>query len=106
MRRRLYTAIVLGLVIAGFAWTQYGSGAGAQVSSGAAGDRGGAFARGAATGPPGPGTAGKPAGPGNRAVPVVTASALRQDVPIYLAGIGSIKAFNTISITPQVSGAI
>ncbi len=105
MGRRLFTAIVLVLVIAGIAWTQYGGNAGARMSSGTAGDRGGAFGRGTSAGGAGA-TAGSPGAMAGRAVPVVTATAMRQDVPVYMSGIGSIKAFNTISITPQVSGAI
>jgi membrane fusion protein, multidrug efflux system len=84
MSRRLVLAILLALVCGALAlsWTRSGNEAGAQVS-------GGRGARGE-----------------QRAVPVVTARAARQDVPIYMSGIGAIKALNTISITPQVNGAI
>lgn len=38
--------------------------------------------------------------------PVLVAEAKTQDVPIYLYGVGTVKAYNTVTITPQVSGQI
>jgi multidrug efflux system membrane fusion protein len=40
------------------------------------------------------------------AVPVETASATRQDIPIYLAGLGTVQALNTVTITPRVDGQL
>jgi multidrug efflux system membrane fusion protein len=40
------------------------------------------------------------------AVPVTAASARRQDMPVYLRGIGTVQAFNTVEIKAQVSGAL
>ncbi len=40
------------------------------------------------------------------AVPVTAVSAKRQDVPVYLRGIGTVQAFNTVEIKAQVSGAL
>lgn len=40
------------------------------------------------------------------AVPVVVAEAQRKDVPIYLDGVGSAKARNSVTVKPQVDGKI
>jgi membrane fusion protein, multidrug efflux system len=39
-------------------------------------------------------------------VPVVVASATAADVPIYLRGVGSARALNTVTVKPQVDGRI
>jgi multidrug efflux system membrane fusion protein len=54
----------------------------------------------------------RPAGPGMRGggrdipVPVTVAAAQRQDVPIMLDAIGTVQAFNTITIRAQVDGQL
>ncbi|HXB54763.1 MAG TPA: MdtA/MuxA family multidrug efflux RND transporter periplasmic adaptor subunit [Vicinamibacteria bacterium] len=54
-----------------------------------------------------PGKAGGGAkGPGPAAVPVIVASAERRDVPVYLAGLGTITAFNTVTVRTRVDGQI
>src|SRR3954447_8345292 len=40
------------------------------------------------------------------AVPVATATAQRADVPIYLNGLGTVQAFNTVTIRTQVDGQL
>lgn len=40
------------------------------------------------------------------AVPVETASVSRQDVPVYLAGLGTVQALNTVTVTARVDGQI
>ncbi|WP_158923569.1 efflux RND transporter periplasmic adaptor subunit [Acidisphaera sp. S103] len=40
------------------------------------------------------------------AVPVVVAAARTQDVPIYLSGIGTVQAYNTVNVQTQVDGQI
>lgn len=45
----------------------------------------------------------KAAGP---AVPVVAAPVEQRDTPIYLDGIGTVQAFNTVTIHPQVNGVL
>ncbi|SDC52008.1 efflux RND transporter periplasmic adaptor subunit [Belnapia rosea] len=67
----------------------------------------------AAQAPGGPGAAGpRPAGPGagragrGGAVPVTVAEARRQDVPIMLDAIGTVQAFNTITVRAQVDGQL
>ncbi|MDZ5448655.1 efflux RND transporter periplasmic adaptor subunit [Labrys sp. ZIDIC5] len=39
-------------------------------------------------------------------LPVLIAEAKTADVPVYLYGVGTVKAYNTVTITPQVSGQI
>src|SRR5947209_15689351 len=43
---------------------------------------------------------------GPRAVSVAVAPVLRQDVPVYLSGLGSVTAFNTANIKGRVDGQI
>lgn len=40
------------------------------------------------------------------AIPVTVAQATRQDVPIYLDGIGTVQAFKTVQIKAQVNGVL
>src|SRR6516225_659936 len=45
---------------------------------------------------------GGPGGP----VPVVAGLVQKRDVPIYLDGIGTVQAYNTVTVHPQVSGTL
>ena len=45
---------------------------------------------------------GGPGGP----VPVVAGVVQKRDVPIYLNGIGTVQAYNTVTVHPQVSGTL
>ena len=40
------------------------------------------------------------------AIPVVTEKARRQDLPVYLSGLGKVQALNTVTIRAQVDGKI
>ena len=40
------------------------------------------------------------------AVPVIVASVERRDVPVELKGIGTVQAYNTVTVKPRVSGQI
>ncbi len=42
----------------------------------------------------------------NAPVPVVAGVVKQQDVPIYLNGIGTVQAFNAVTVHPQVSGIL
>ena len=46
--------------------------------------------------------AGGPGGP----VPVVAGAVQKRDVPIYLDGIGTVQAYNTVTVHPQISGIL
>lgn len=88
-RRFLIGAILLGVAVVAIVpvWLQSGHVEGAQAAD-----------------PPGGGRGGR--GGGQGAVPVTVVAAKREDVPIYMTGIGTVRALNTVAVTPQVSGAI
>jgi multidrug efflux system membrane fusion protein len=61
----------------------------------------------AATTPPaGFGPSGGPRGRGGFTVPVSAAAAAVEDLPIMLDALGTVQAFNTITVVPQVAGRI
>ena len=41
-----------------------------------------------------------------RPIPVLIAPAARKDVPIYMDGLGTVQAFNTVTVKPQVDGTL
>jgi multidrug efflux system membrane fusion protein len=49
-----------------------------------------------------PGQAGGAAAP----VPVTVEAVAKQDVPVYLTGLGTVQALNTVTVTPQVGGQL
>ena len=56
-----------------------------------------------------PGAAGKGkggAGGAGMTVPVVVATAQKGDLPVYLIGLGSVTAFNTVTVRSRVDGQI
>ncbi|HEX3501070.1 MAG TPA: efflux RND transporter periplasmic adaptor subunit [Stellaceae bacterium] len=44
--------------------------------------------------------------PANAIIPVVAGEVAQRDVPIYLSGLGSVVAFNTATVKPQVDGKL
>ncbi len=62
--------------------------------------------QGAAAPPSGFGPSGGPRGRGGVAVPVTAAAASIEDVPILLDALGTVQAYNTITVVPQVAGRI
>ena len=44
--------------------------------------------------------------PATPAIPVETALAARADVPVYVEGLGTVQAFNTVTVTTRVDGQI
>ncbi len=83
--------VVLGLAVAGW-WYFRSRGAQANGAAGAAG----ATANGGGKGGP----------IGNLAVPVVVATAHRGDLPVYFNGLGTVTAFNTVTVRSRVDGQI
>jgi len=58
----------------------------------------------AAPGAPGKGKGG--AGAGNFTVPVIVATAQRGDLPVYFNGLGTVTAFNTVTVRSRVDGQL
>jgi membrane fusion protein, multidrug efflux system len=46
------------------------------------------------------------AGAGPQAIPVAVATAERRDVPVFLEGLGSVQAYNTVSLKSRIDGQI
>ena len=46
------------------------------------------------------------AAPPSPAIPVSVATAERRDVPIYLTGLGTVQAFNTVTVKTRVDGEL
>ncbi len=53
-----------------------------------------------------PGGRGRLRGPAEGPVPVLAATARTADVPVYLDGVGTAKARNTVTVRPQVDGKL
>jgi multidrug efflux system membrane fusion protein len=88
---QLWIGLLLLAVVAGGWW--YLHSRGAQVN-------GGALAASAGTG------AGTGDQPGGAAVPVVVATVHRGDLPVYFNGLGTVTAFNTVTVRSRVDGQI
>jgi len=88
--------IVLALIAGGGYWYFHGKGTEAQSSQAgnAAGGQGGGGRRGA----------GGPGGP--MIVPVVVATSHKGDLPVYYNGLGTVTAFNTVTVRSRVDGQI
>src|SRR5262249_23796251 len=85
--------LVLILAGGGYWYFRGRSASHAQDSQGAAsGSGGGGGRRGAAM--------------GNQVIPVVAAQALRSDLPVYFNGLGTVTAFNTVTVRSRVDGQI
>lgn len=52
------------------------------------------------------GASAAPSAPGRGPVPVVVAEAVARDVPIWLRGLGTVRAWNTVSVRPKVGGEL
>ncbi len=87
MKKFFWIICLLALALAGgwFMWHRH-QGAAAEAPGSGKGGRGG----------------GGPMGP----VPVVAAAVGQKDVPIYLDGLGTVQAFNSVTIRPRVDGQL
>ncbi|CAA7617585.1 efflux RND transporter periplasmic adaptor subunit [Magnetospirillum sp. SS-4] len=52
------------------------------------------------------GPPGRPGGADGRPVPVIAAVVTRKDVPIYLDALGTVQAYNTVTVRPRVDGEL
>jgi membrane fusion protein, multidrug efflux system len=91
----LWVLVLAGLVLAGF-WYSRGGKASTEAGDGAN------AAGGQSRRPGGPGAAGMP----GMVVPVVVATAQQGDLPVYLNGLGTVTAFNTVTVRSRVDGQI
>ena len=53
-----------------------------------------------------PGHAQRPQAPSASAIPVAVTKAERADVPVWLRGIGTVQALNTVNVRPRVDGTL
>jgi membrane fusion protein, multidrug efflux system len=92
MRKLRWLLILVGAVFIGGIWYYFGhqNAASSDVVDASKSRRAGGTQRG---GPGGP-------------VPVVAGIVQKRDVPIYLNGIGTVQAYNMVTVHPQVSGTL
>jgi membrane fusion protein, multidrug efflux system len=83
---------VLVLVVAALGWWYFRSRAAQSSTSAGASEATSSGARGGQ--------------PGNLAVPVVVATAQKGDLPVYFGGLGTVTAFNTVTVRSRVDGQI
>ena len=95
MRKTRWILILLLLVLLGGAWWYFR--AGKQADTGTASTSTGAHHSQSENGPH---------GSGQPPVPVVIGTVQRRDVPIYLDGIGTVQAFNTVTVRARIDGQI
>ena len=92
-----------GIAVPGLEWLRVDTLA-AKVGLG--GDKTATAAGDTATGGAGGGKRGGRRGQQDGPVPVVVAAAQVADVPVYLRGVGSARALNTVTVKPQVDGKL
>ena len=95
MRKTRWILILLLLVLLGGAWWYFRGGK--QADTGTASTSTGAHHSQSENGPH---------GSGQPPVPVVIGTVQRRDVPIYLDGIGTVQAFNTVTVRARIDGQI
>ena len=102
-KKTLWIALLAALLVVGWLYVRHERAAAALASSAAAG---GVAAGGQLSVSHG-GGAGGPHGSGpDLPVPVVPGVVTKRDVPIYLDGLGTVQAFNTVTVRARVDGAI
>jgi membrane fusion protein, multidrug efflux system len=93
MKRLLIILVLLGLAGGGAYWWYEHHGDGQQTASATGGRRGFGGARRGGTDPETP-------------IPVLAANSELRDVPIYLDALGTVQAFNLVSVRPMVEGPL
>jgi membrane fusion protein, multidrug efflux system len=53
-----------------------------------------------------PGSPGAPGGPASMAIPVVVATAAKGDLPVFYTGLGTVTAFNTVTVRSRIDGQL
>lgn len=104
MSKRFWVVLLLVLVGAGgLVYLRHTR----EAAAAASGGRPGAAGSGGRSGGGGGGSGGHRGGPGGDApVPVVAGTVEQRDVPIYLDGLGTVQAFNTVTVKARVDGQI
>jgi multidrug efflux system membrane fusion protein len=90
MRKTRWFFLLIGALFVGGVWFYFNSQKNTANQSDVTGKNAGQSGRGGASGP----------------VPVVAGLVQKRDVPIYLDGIGTVQAYNTVIVHPQVSGTL
>ena len=98
-RNRWLAGGIVVLLAAGLAWWQWP--AGDKSQGGARGPAGGSL-----SGPARGGFRAMAGGGGGGPVPVRLAEAVRGDFPVELKALGTVSAYNTVSVRPRVSGQL
>jgi membrane fusion protein, multidrug efflux system len=104
MRKLRFIFLLAGLVLIGGLWLFFGRQQQSQAPGTGAPSTGHGQHAGAGGAPGGGGRRG--AQGGGNAVPVVAGTVQKKDVPIYLDGIGTVQAFNMVTVKPRVDGQI
>ncbi len=103
-RATLIRAVIALAVVGGVVWWLRGRDRGEPAAAnGPATSERARGGGGAGGGRRGGGAAG---GGGDRVVPVLTATAEQKDVPIWLEGLGTVAAFQQVTVRPQVDGRL
>jgi multidrug efflux system membrane fusion protein len=106
MRKLRWILLLAGLVLIGGLWFFFGRQQQSQAPVSGPAQAGQGQQAGAGKGQGGgAGRRGGPAGVGN-AVPVVAGTVQKKDVPIYLDGIGTVQAYNLVTVRARVDGQI
>jgi membrane fusion protein, multidrug efflux system len=105
MRKLRFIFLLAGLVLIGGLWLFFGRQQQSQAPGGGPHTTGHGQHAGAGGAPGGGGRRRGAQGPGN-AVPVVAGTVQKKDVPIYLDGIGTVQAFNMVTVRARVDGQI
>src|SRR6516162_1694684 len=103
MRKPRWILLVIGLLLVGALWYFYFRPS-HSLNNGLQHE--GATAQTGQSAPSGGGRGGRRGGGAAGPVPVVAGVVQKKDVPIFLDGIGTVQAYNTVTVRPQVGGTL